>query len=89
MYFCQMKHIIIILSSAILLLTSCGKKPKCWECTLTITRQDKPYATNVPKVSTNEFKLCDHTRKDIEHYMKVNTTYTPTINTVSVVTECH
>jgi len=80
-----MKHIIIILSSA-LLLTSCSKTPKCWECTRTITRQNN---TSAPKVTTTTHQLCDNTRKEMEYYEKVNTTYVATVNTVSVVTECH
>jgi hypothetical protein len=80
-----MKHIIIILSSA-LLLTSCSKVPKCWECTRTITRQNN---TSAPKVTTTTHQLCDNTRKEMEYYEKVNTTYVATANTVSVVTECH
>jgi len=80
-----MKHIIIILSSA-LLLTSCSKKNKCWECTRTITRQDN---TSAPKVSVTTHQLCDNTRKEMEYYEQVNTTYVPTANTISVVTECH
>ena len=85
MYFCQMKHIIIILSSA-LLLTSCSKTPKCWECTRTITSPQTNQPT-APVVST--FEVCDKTKAEIKELEKSNTVISTKVNTVSVVTECH
>lgn len=85
MYFCQMKQTISIILIG-LLFASCKKVPKCWDCTRTITRQDN---TSAPKVTTTTHQLCDNTRKEMEYYEKVNTTYIATANTVSVVTECH
>ena len=74
-----MKHIIIILSSA-LLLTSCSKTPKCWECTRTVT------FTNPSKTSVSNFEKCDMNKREINDYTKINTTKT---DNISAVTECH
>jgi PBP1b-binding outer membrane lipoprotein LpoB len=75
-----MKHIIIILSSA-LLLTSCSKVPKCWECTRTV----KITNTNIETVTSE--KVCDKTKKEIDEYIKINSTRVDT--SISIVTECH
>ena len=80
-----MKHIIIILSSA-LLLTSCSKVPKCWECTRTITSPQTNQPT-APVVST--FEVCDKTKAEMKEIVK-NSTFNNIDNYGSyVVTECH
>jgi len=80
-----MKHIIIILSSA-LLLTSCSKKPKCWECTKTVT-SPQTSQTTAPVVTT--FNACDKTKAEIKELENSMTIISTKPNTASVVTECH
>jgi hypothetical protein len=79
-----MKHIIIILSSAILL-TSCGKVPKCWECTRTI-KYPPNSKHNLPEIST--FKMCDKTKGEIKEFESSSTTTSTDINTITFTTQC-
>ena len=80
-----MKHIIIILSSA-LLLASCSKVPKCWECTRTITSPSNVKQTSPP---ITKFQLCDKTKAEMKEIEK-NSTFTNIDNSgSSIVTECH
>ena len=75
-----MKKLLPVL--VLLAFVSCGKIPKCWNCTRTITSKGFVNVTT-PELKTEQ---CKKTKKEIEDYKKTNTYET---SSVYVVTECN
>ena len=75
-----MKKLLTVL--VFLAFVSCGKIPKCWNCTMTTTSKGFVYVTS-PEIKTEQ---CKKTKKEIEDYEKTNTYEN---SNVYVVTECN